>query len=144
MPLPYVVCLMPHWSGGSRLVIFDNDAFRTTVWHRDHGGDTLSKHWAYRAGAFVPTNDRHQIEWAPGVPGLRVAQASAGVLDVRIRSATPNFKTYLVRIDDGAEQDIPAGRLRWQLKKGENVLQVRSLNLFDVAGPGVTASVLYE
>jgi hypothetical protein len=134
----------PHWSGGSRIVIFDNEAFRNTVWYRDHGGNSLSKHWAYRAGAFVPTSDRHQIEWTPGVPDLRVMQVATGLLDVQIRSATPNFKTYLVRFDDGSEQDIPDGRVRWQLQEGDNVLQVRSINLFDVAGPGVTARVVYE
>jgi hypothetical protein len=134
----------PHWSGGSRLVIFDNEAFRNTVWFRGGADGSLSPHWAYRAGAFVPTSDRQQIEWTPGVPGLRVRQVSTGILEVRVRSTTPNFKTYLIRIDDGAEQSILDGRLRWHLNKGQNVLEVRSINLFGVSGPEVKAKVQYK
>jgi hypothetical protein len=131
----------PHWSGGSRMVVFDNEAFRNGTWHRNSGKD-LVKHWAYAANAFVPTRDRHQIEWTPGVPDLRARLVTPGELDVDVRSATPNFKTYWIRVNRGAwgAADVP---VRWRLKPGENVLQIHTRNLFDVDGPTVTATVTF-
>jgi hypothetical protein len=132
----------PHWSGGNRLVVLDNAAFRETTWHRDRGAG-LTEHWAYAAGAFIPTH-RHQIEWTPGVTDLRVRQAAPGELDVTLRSATPNFDAYVVRINSGEPEATAKGRLRWKLQPGENTLQVRSRNLFGVEGPPVTATVQHE
>ena len=133
----------PHWSGGSRLVVFDNEPFRTTTWYRG-GRDGLTRHWAYAAKAFVPTLNRRQIEWTPGVPRLTVRQASSGKLDVRLRSATPNFKDYQVRRDGGAWKPVLGGQLSWNLKEGRNTLEVRTRNLFGVNGPPVTATVSFR
>lgn len=131
----------PHWSGGSRMVVLDNEAFRSGTWYRNVGKD-LVKHWAYAANAFIPTRDRHQIEWTPGVPDVQARQVAPGELDVRVRSATPNFKAYWIRVNGGAwsAADVP---VRWRLKPGENVLQVHARNLFDVDGPTVTATVTF-
>ena len=85
----------------SRLVIFDNEAFRQTTWYRKRGDNVLRKHWAYDAKAFVPTRERHQIEWTPGVPELRVRQTAPAELEVRISSVTPNLKTTSVRTNGG-------------------------------------------
>jgi hypothetical protein len=129
----------PHWSGGSRLVVPDNDAFRSTVWHRG-GANGLVKHWAYAANAFIPVKDARQIEWTPGVPAFRLAQKTDASLDVRLQSATPNFKEYEVRLKGGDWK--PSGdRFDWPLERGENRLEVRARNLFGIAGPVVRASV---
>lgn len=130
----------PHWSGGSRLVIWDNAPFRRTTWYR-HNGNRRVKHWAYAADAFIPVKDAHQINWTPGVPVLRARQSADDVLAVRLHSATPNFKTYRYRIGRGPWRSAPDGRLRWQLRKGANSLQVHTRNLFGVEGPRVTAAV---
>lgn len=130
----------PHWSGGSRLVVPDNRYFRETKWHRG-SGDRLVEHWAYAAGAFIPAANRRLIEWTPGVPDLRVRLTSPGRLDVEIRSATPNFDTYRVRVNGGEWRSDPDGRLVWDLKEGRNSLEVRSRNLFGVESPRVAANV---
>ncbi len=130
----------PHWSGGSRLVIFDNEAFRRTTWYRSNSSRNV-KHWAYQAGAFIAVKDARQINWTPGVPALRVRQVAAEALAVRLGSATPNFKTYRCRIDGGAWRNSPDGHLRWKLHKGANTLEVHTRNLFGVDGPLVTATV---
>jgi hypothetical protein len=124
------------------LIVLDNAAFRETTWHRDHGTG-LTKHWAYAARAFVPT-DLHQIQWTPGVPDLRVCRASPQELDVDVRSATPNFETYVVCLNGGESRADADGHLRWTLQPGKNTLQVRSRNLFGVEGPPVTAIVEFE
>lgn len=128
----------------SRMVIFDNDAFRQTTWYRKRGDNVLRKHWAYDAKAFVPTTQRGQIEWTPGVPELQVRQTTPGQLEVRITSITPNLKATRFRTDSGDWQTLDDGRVAWKLKDGDNRLDVRTRNLFDVDGPIVTAAVTLQ
>ena len=131
----------PHWTGGSRLVVFDSPAFRRTTWYRQAGRGKWRKHWAYAADAFIRTRDRHQVEWTPGVPGFRIRQIAPGELAVQVHSATPNFRAYRVRINGGRWRNSADGRMRWKLRKGENTLDVHTRNLFGVDGPVVTAAV---
>ncbi len=126
----------------SHLVILDNEAFRETTWFRG-GSDGLKEHWAYAAKAFLPTKDRHQIEWTPGVPDLQIRQVSDTELDVTFRSVTPNLKTYLVRTNHGPWQAVSDGRFRWVLESGKNTLDVRTQNHFKANGPTVTATVSF-
>jgi hypothetical protein len=128
----------------SRLVIFDNDAFRKTTWLRMRGDKVLRKHWAYDAKAFIPTTERQQIEWTPGVPALDLRQASANELEVKIRSVTPNLAAYEVRFHDGPSRTVEDGLVRWTLAKGKNVLEVRSRNALGVLSPAVTATVILD
>jgi hypothetical protein len=127
----------------SRLVIFDNDAFRQTTWLRKRGDNVLRKHWAYDAKAFVPTTDRRQIEWTPGVPELTVCQRAANELEVRVRSATPNLKSTQFRIDAGPWKALDEDSIAWKLRDGENRLDVHTRNILDIDGPTVTAVVTY-
>jgi hypothetical protein len=124
----------------SRLVIFDNEAFRKTTWYRMRGG-VLRKHWAYDANAFIPTRERRQIEWTPGVPDLRVRQTAPAELEVRITSVTPNLKTTIVRTNGGDWRTSNDGRLAWKLRDGDNRIEVRTRNVLDVDGPVVMAVV---
>lgn len=130
----------PHWSGGSRLVIFDNEAFRHTTWYRSNGSRNV-KHWAYEAGAFIPVANRRQIDWTSGVPLIRAAQFANDRISLRIVSATPNFKQYRYRVDGGPWRASADGKLRWKLQKGANVLEVHTRNLFGVGGPVVTVKI---
>jgi hypothetical protein len=140
----YHVKQNPFTQGGgneSRLVIFDNEAFRTTTWLRKRGDNVLRKHWAYDAKAFVPTSDRRQIEWTPGVPQLRVRQSGPTELEVSVTSVTPNFKETRARLDGGDWQTLTDERFTWTLRDGENRLEVRTRNVLDVDGPNVVAAV---
>jgi hypothetical protein len=133
----------PHFAARERLVIFDNEAFRTTTWYRGPA-ENLKKHWAYAAGAFIPTTDRTQIEWTPGVPELRVRRTAPGTLEVEIRSATPNLDAYLVQRNGGEPRRCEDGRLLWRLAPGHNTLQVKTRNLFGIDGPPVIAEVTFQ
>ena len=134
----------PHWSGGSRLLVFDSEAFRNTTWHRGARDNKLIKHWAYAANAFIPTRNRHEIEWTPGVPDLRVRQVAPEELEVQFRSATPNFQTYLVRVNGGSWKPVAGDRTRWTLQAGENRIEARTRNLAGVEGPVVSAIVEFK
>jgi hypothetical protein len=133
----------PHWSGGSRLLIYDNDAFRNSTWYRSNGNQ-LVKHWAYAAQAFIATRNRHEIEWTPGVPELRVQQVAPNKVEVRLRSATPNFKTYLTRVNRGPWLASSGSRIPWSLHPGENRLDARTQNLAGVEGPIASAVVDFK
>jgi hypothetical protein len=135
----------PHWSGGSRLHVFDNDAFRNTTWYRGgSGGEKLVRHWAYAAKAFIPTSNRHEIEWTPGVVDLRARQIAQGEIEVQLRSATPNFKTYLTRTNGGPWQPLAGDRSRLSLHAGENRFEARTQNLSGVEGPVTSAVVDFK
>jgi Transglutaminase-like superfamily len=134
----------PHWSGGSRLLVFDNDAFRNTTWYRAGRDGKLVKHWAYAAQAFIPTRNRHEIEWTPGVPDLRARQVAPKVIEVQLRSATPNFKTYLTRTNEGSWKPLSGDRTNWTLEIGENRFEARTQNLAGVEGPVISAVVEFR
>ena len=134
----------PHWSGGSRLLVFDNDAFRNTTWYRATNDGKLVRHWAYKAQAFIPTDNRHQIEWTPGVPDLRARQVGPETLEIQLRSATPNFKTYLTRIGGSSWKPLSGDRTRWTIQPGENRFEARTENLAGVEGPVVSAVVEFK
>jgi hypothetical protein len=123
----------------NRLVIFDNAAFRDTKWYRG-GANGLREHWAYGAKTFVPTQNRHSIDWTPGVPQVEARQVAAAELELVFHSVTPNLKDYEVRAGGGPWQSV-AERFRWSLQAGQNTLEVRTRNLSGVAGPVVAATV---
>jgi hypothetical protein len=134
----------PYWSGGSRLLVFDNDAFRKTTWYRTDDPGTLVKHWAYAAQAFIPVRDRQEIEWTPGVPDLRAHQIGRAQLEIQLRSTTPNLKAYLTRVNGGVWNSLAGDRTPWNLQTGRNRLDVRTRNFADVDGPIVSALVEFR
>jgi len=140
----YYLLTEPHWSGGSRLLVFDNEAFRNTTWYRATNEGKLVKHWAYAAHAFIPTGSRQQIEWTPGVPDLRARQVAPDTFEIQRRSATPNFKIYLTRIGGGSWKPLSGDRTRWTLQPGENRFEARTQNLAGVEGPVVSAVVEFK
>lgn len=131
----------PHWSGGNRLLVLDNDAFRHAIWYRAGKDGRLVKHWAYAADAFLLTRNRHEIEWTPGVPDLRARQVAPNVIEVQLRSATPNFKTYLIRLNGGSWKPLSGDRTKWTLGAGKNEFEARTHNLAGVEGPVISAVV---
>lgn len=62
------------------------------------------------------------------------ATADAARLDVVLDTVTPNFKTFEIRIDEGAWAASPAS-FAWPLHAGANTLEARSVNAFGLAGP---------
>jgi hypothetical protein len=133
-----------HWTGGDRLLIPDDEGFHKTTWMRDEEIGKPVKHWAYKAGAFIPVKDRQEIDWTPGVTDLRVRQRAEGDLEVSLRSATPNLETYLVRSNGGEWKPVAGDETRWKLQPGKNRLDVRTRNLAGVEGPIASLVVDYR
>jgi hypothetical protein len=61
-------------------------------------------------------------------------------LQVGLKTLTPNFKTYLVRIEGGKWQPAEDG-FTWKLQAGDNRLEAKTVNQFAVEGPVSTAVV---
>lgn len=120
----------PHYSGADRLVIPDNEYYRSTTWYRGtHENGRPRKHWAYTAKTFVPEKNRHEIDWTPNVTDLSVSQRSEKELSVRMRSATPNFKTYRIRTKGGNWRSVSGTSARLPLGKKSNTFEVCARNL---------------
>lgn len=62
------------------------------------------------------------------------------VIDVAVKTLTPNFKTFMSRIDSGGWKPA-AGEFTWPIHPGANRLEVKSVNLFGVDGPVSTAEM---
>ena len=70
------------------------------------------------------------------------AGEEAGVLEMDVETATPNFSHYQIRID-GSEWDDAEAPLSWSLSAGENDLEVRAVNTFGRPGRGARLKVGY-
>ena len=69
--------------------------------------------------------------------------ASSGEVHVSLRTLTPNFKGYSVRMNGGpwspSEQDFV-----WRMQPGQNRLEAKSINRFGVEGPTSSAAIVVE
>jgi hypothetical protein len=66
--------------------------------------------------------------------------ADGGKIKVSLRTMTPNFKEFRVRLD-GGEWKPAADGLAWNLRAGANKLETRTVNQFGVEGPVSTVEV---
>ena len=72
------------------------------------------------------------------------AGEKAGILEVDVETATPNFSHFQVRIDDGEWAKAKTGApLNWALRAGENELEVRGVNAFGRAGRSARLKIGY-
>ena len=63
-----------------------------------------------------------------------------GAIHVGLKTMTPNFKTYLARID-GADWKPTADSFNWTPHPGANRLEVKTVNQFGVEGPVSTVQL---
>jgi len=61
-------------------------------------------------------------------------------LSVGIKTMTPNFKEFQIRIDGGPWRET-ADIFTWPLQDGENTLEARAINTFGVAGPASSVAL---
>jgi hypothetical protein len=61
-------------------------------------------------------------------------------IHVQLKTLTPNFKTYLAKIDNGDWKPVQ-DTFDWTLHPNANHLEVKTLNQFAVEGPASTAEV---
>jgi hypothetical protein len=104
------------------------------ITHDEIGGATK---WHKRDNPKYPASD-------PYFP-INQAQITLGRetnhLRVSLKTMTPNFKQFERRMDGGDWQKVDGDSISWSPHEGKNVLEVRSVNAFDVAGPTSTIEV---
>jgi hypothetical protein len=66
--------------------------------------------------------------------------SDGAVLRVSLKTLTPNFKTYMVRFDDG-EWKPATEKFRWTPHAGKNRLDAKTVSQFGVDGPISTAEI---
>jgi hypothetical protein len=62
-------------------------------------------------------------------------------LKVALRTMTPNFKTYMTRLDGGEWKPLETSSITWAPHAGRNQLEVKTVNRFGVDGPVSLAEV---
>jgi hypothetical protein len=106
-----------------RMFITQDDLCAGTRWHKRD----VPAHPA--TDPYFPINQA-ALTLTPDDEGLRVG----------VRTMTPNFKTFLIRVD-GGEWKAGSEPFAWALHPGVNRLEVKSVNQFGVEGPASTAQV---
>jgi hypothetical protein len=109
----------------------------------DYGGMYLVKDklcegtkWHTRV---VPPDPARDLYFPLGQASVELA-AEGGKLRVALRTMTPNFDKYLVRVDGGRWRPS-ADHFVWNAHAGSNRLEVKAVNRFGVDGPVSTADV---
>ena len=87
----------------------------------------------------LPTNPAVDPYFPIGQATLNL-RAEGANLRVALKTLTPNFKRYEVRIDRGG-LDASGESFLWELRPGLNRIEVRTVNQFGVTGPVSSAEI---
>src|SRR6266566_1181363 len=86
--------------------------------------------WHTRVGPKDPASEPY---FPMGQAAIEVFSEADG-LKVALKTLTPNFKTYLSRIN-GGEWKESGDAIGWKVRDGGNRLEVKTINKFGVEGP---------
>jgi hypothetical protein len=92
--------------------------------------------WHVRVNPANPAVDPY---FPIGQAALSLVQ-EGNYLSAKLKTMTPNFKSYLVRTDGGSWKSS-GDTVAWQVHPGANRLEAKTVNLFGVEGPISTAEV---
>ena len=81
----------------------------------------------------IPADSAHDPYFPIGQANVRLVTDGAG-LRVGFKTLTPNFKTFLARVD-GGEWKASGDAFNWMVHDGTNRLEVKTVNQFGVEGP---------
>jgi hypothetical protein len=87
----------------------------------------------------VPADPAHDPYFPIGQAALTLT-AAGNALHVRLKTLTPNFKTYLVRFD-GGDWKPTADTFTWTPRAGANRLELKTINQSAVEGPVSTIEI---
>jgi hypothetical protein len=87
----------------------------------------------------VPKDPAHEPYFPIGQAAMMLT-AEGGGIHVGLKTLTPNFKTYMARVDGGSWKACGEA-VDWKLHRGANRVEVRTVNQFGVEGPISVAEV---
>jgi len=112
------------------MYMYDDAYFKTHTWY--YNG---KPHWAYHTPFLNLVQDRKQIEWTPNTLSAGINISDGDRTQIHLRSNTPNFKTYQLRIiPDTNWRDIPDS-IDLTLTGDREEMVFRTMNLALVTGP---------
>lgn len=88
----------------------------------------------------IPADPAHDPYFPINQSAMSLTPGNGGAMNVSLKTLTPNFKTYLARIDGGDWKPTPAN-FTWTPHAGSNHLEVKTVNQFGIDGPVSTADV---
>jgi len=111
------------------MIMYEDDYFKNHTWLWDG-----KPHWAYHTKFMHLVTNRKVIEWTPNSITASV-RIEANLAHIELRSITPNLRTYQMKeLPDGDWKDV-SNAVEVELKKDENQIVFRTVNLADVSGP---------
>lgn len=120
-----------NWDNGiSYLIMYEDDYFKRHKWIRVDG----KPHWAYGSKYLLVSNDRKELYWTPNTIASKVAIKGERAV-IELESDTPFFKSYQMKEAPGEDWKDVSGSLVVILKKPNNALTFRTVNLQGVTGP---------
>jgi hypothetical protein len=107
----------------AKMFITQDKLCETTKWHK----------------RTIPANPATDPYFPIGQSTLSLV-LDADTIRVSLKTLTPNFKTYLARIDGADWKPVP-DQFTWKPHAGANRLEVKTVNQFGVEGPTSTAQL---
>jgi hypothetical protein len=118
----------PANAASSTLIMYSDRIFEQHVWQRNG-----KPHWAYGTPYLIKIARREWIYWTPNTISADTA-TSGDYIRIRLKSFTPNFQTYQVKLDDHSWRDCNQN-FEFQGRHKYHVLTFRVVNAFGVNGP---------
>ena len=121
------------WPGNSdelsKLNMLADAYFKDHTWIWDD-----KPHWAYNTEFMIKVPERKSIEWTPNVVASWV-NINGNIARIKLRSNTPNLKTYQVKDQSGDVWKNISDSLEIKLENERNEFLFRAVNLAEVSGP---------
>jgi hypothetical protein len=94
---------------------------------------------------FPHTRNREDMYWTLNQTEIWIRESSpADRLNLVLRTVTPNFDFFEIRIDDAKPVQSQTGIVEWQLHEGENTISIATVNKFRVRGIPSTIKLCRE
>lgn len=111
------------------LNLYADQYFNNNTWYRDG-----KPHWAYNTKFWLSVQNRKAIEWTPNTV-LVNATVENNTAHIRIKSSTPNFKTYQMKSSATDDWQNITDSITITLNKENIILDFRVMNFANVVGP---------
>jgi hypothetical protein len=135
---------MPEKYGNYRSLLYLDSANKGHVWYQGKG--TAGQSYPHKGylGMFLPTERVEDVYPDIGTAGLEFKEGPRPrEVTVVINHFTPNFSRLVVEMNR-TRRKVAGDAFVWRLRKGENALSIRTVNLAGVEGPVSTARVVIE
>lgn len=135
---------IPEKYGNYRSLLYLDSANKGYVWYQGKGSAGQSYPHKGYLGMFLPTERLVDVYPDIGTVGLEFKEGTRPrEVAVAANHFTPNFGHLLVEMN-GTRRKVTGDAFAWRLRKGDNSLSVRTVNVAGIEGPKASAQVQVE